>query len=263
MVGLACSAKRHLCTFVASCAIKFSFSFLPSPLYPSHDHRRPPLAPLPLRPAHARRSAGARPRNAQPMRRRRALSPVHRLRGLRLRRRAAENRRLFARCRFRPARRLGRDDRIRPCQRHLRRRYPPRRGDAEAARSRQGTGRRPAPAKQPPPLHRRLAARRGGVRREGQAARSHRQGRPRPRSAGFAGQRQHFGQLVGGRDRPRRWLRRAGCAALGPAQRQHRRRTERAARDRQFRHGRALALRRSVQARKLESRDRRGLGAGA
>jgi TldD protein len=46
-------------------------------------------------------------------------------------------------------------------------------------------------------------------------------------------------QLVGGGDRARRRLRRHRCAPAGAAQRQHRRRTERPARNRQLRHGRA------------------------
>jgi hypothetical protein len=93
------------------------------------------------------------------LRRWRTLSAVHRQRDFRLRRRAAENRRLFARCRLRPARRFGRDDRLCPCQRDFRRRDPPRGRNAALLDPAKGQPARAAAPEQPPPLYRCLAAR--------------------------------------------------------------------------------------------------------
>ena len=71
------------------------------------------------------------------------------------------------------------------------------------------------------------------------------------------------GQLVGGRDRPRRRLRRDRHPPAGPPQRVDRRQAGRPARNRQLRPRRPLSLRSAVRAGDLEPGDRRGAGPGA
>ena len=228
------------------------------------QHRRSPPLPLPPRRPRSRRRAPPHRRRAQGLRRWRALSPIYRLGELRLRRRPAEDRRFQHPGRLRPARRLGRDHRLRPGQRAQRGRDPPRRRDDGGARSGQGRAPRrrrggPTPGSIPTPIRSSLIP----FAQQGRALPADRRRRPRPRSArrpGLGG----AGRLVErDRHRPRRRLRRPRRPAAGPPQRPDRRRAERPARDRLSRPRRALSLRRSVRAGDLEPGDRHRARPGA
>ena len=187
----------------------------------------------------------------QGLRRRRALSPIYRLRELRLRRRPAEDRRFQHPGGLRPARRLGRDHRLRPCQRAERGRDPPRRRDDGGARSGEGRAPRPAaarptPSSIPTPIRSSLIP----FAQQGRALPADRRRRPRPRSARRPGLGDARRLVERDRDRPPRRLRRPRRAPAGPPQRPDRRRAERPARDRLSRPRRPLSLRRSVRARR-------------